>query len=146
MKSYTTPEQSKRLRDLGIDVSMAEMSFVSLEHKDYTEDYYTKVPFNKQTSGDFNDIFDGTPAYTKTVLPVFKFKTLLSMLPVRVNGTDGKKYMKLSDGTSIRYSIVKTDHDGVPFEDTYKAFSSRSKYVNIYDMACWLLENKLMGK
>ena len=144
MKSYTTKEQSTKLFKLGIDANVADMCFVTIDGDDYYEAYYSKMPYSKVEKDNTLDIFDNSNMYRKEILPVFKFRTLLSMMPCQITGEDGKRYTKMSDGTSIRYSIVKTDHDGIPYEDTYKAFSSRSKYVNIFDMACFLLEKGLM--
>ena len=145
MKSYTTEEQSRKLLSLGIDTNLADMCFVIIDGDDYQEAYYSKMPYSKVEKNRASDLFDGVHGYRKEILPVFKFKTLLSMMPCQITGEDGRKYTKMSDGTSIRYSIVKTDHDGVPFEETYQSFNySRSKYVNIFDMACYLLEKGLL--
>lgn len=144
MKSYTTKEQSKKLFDLGINANVADMCFVIIDGDDYNEAYYSRMAYSKVEKDKARDIFDNSNSYRKEILPVFKFRTLLSMMPCQITGEDGRKYTKMSDGTSIRYSIVKTDRDGIPFEETYKAFNSRSKYVNIFDMACFLLEKGLM--
>ena len=119
---YTTFEQSKQLKELGLPFETADMSFGRNAH---TPTGYEHYPFSIRGNNNF--------------FPCWSCGALLNILPVTIDDTDVKAELLINkreyqDGSQKRLYII--EYDGVI---TYEA---NELIYCLYEMVTWLLENK----
>jgi len=153
-KICTTIEQSKKLIKLGVDVNIADMTYVSM--KDYGENTYhltvgkTDVNWAKDELGNlnWNDVYE-------KYIPAWSLTALMNLLPSEFT-TENKfgkytykikirKYNLIEDVNvyQIAYGNYKIYKDGSSSWRDMINTSEREELLDaVFDMITWLKENE----
>jgi hypothetical protein len=121
-KICTSIEQSKKLIELGIDVNTADMYLWSSGRRYYIE---------AMDDGDFNEKEGHVRAWSLTTLFNFILPSIIDD-----NGNVYKFYLS-KDGLNRWIAYYKSDNVSIHIcEESYELLDV------IFEMVCWLLENK----
>jgi hypothetical protein len=152
-KICTTIEQSKKLIKLGVDVNIADMTYVSM--KDYDENTYhltvgkTDVNWAKDELGNlnWNDVYE-------KYIPAWSLTALMNLLPSEftIENKFGKytyeikirKYNLIEDVNlyQIAYGNYKIYEDGSSsWKDMINTGEREELLDAVFDMIVWLKEN-----
>ena len=113
----TSPEQSQKLIELGIDVNTADMCYLDGDDNDY-------------------QVKDGTLDYED--IPAWSLSALSKFIPPSIMDDNGNvyKFYLSKDGINRWVAYYKSDNVSIHIcEESYNMIDV------IFEMVCWLLEN-----
>lgn len=152
-KICTSIEQSKKLLELGVDVNIADMTYVSM--KDYGENTYhltvgkTDIDWAKDELGNlnWNDVYE-------KYIPAWSLSALMNLLPSEFTTENefGKykyeikirkyKFVDNVDIHQIAYGSYKWHEDGgYTWSDMINTGEKEDPIDAVFEMVCWLKEN-----
>lgn len=147
-KICTSVEQSKRLIELGIDISTADMRYGYIAPYDFSDRMYDggydKVPYPKdflKKNPDFSENqYDGE-------LPAWSLSALLELMPSYLfefeRGIDLSIYPNIN-GKAWHCSYMPNAIENMK-TDKFKQITNGDSLVDAaYDMVIWLKKNKLL--
>lgn len=153
-KICTSLEQSQKLVELGIDVSTADMYWLN-RHIDLTETKYEVFVIDR--SNEHIDFFNSYAVAVEKgeIIPAWSLSALMDLLPS--NFTEVGKYAtttyqidirkyKLTDSVDlhqIAYGSYTFHEEGnCSWKDMVNTGEREDLLDAVFDMVCWLLENK----
>ena len=136
----TTIEQSKKLVELGIDPSTADMYYAATEDEN-KKLHYTTPPRVRQTDN----------AVYKTDIPAWSLSALLELMPATIQTKEGGPYSLMffkrpplgeqKVWYNVEYGVRCPTRWGW-LNEWYEIKAGEDLTTACYDMVCWLLENK----